>query len=143
MTVHLVKLSAGAESVASFGDWVKRRTAFNKNRKWGAVHDHVTRMFPRRKDDILNGGSIYWVIKGMVSVRQQILDLKEVTGDDGISRCAIILDPPLISTEPQPRRAFQGWRYLDPSDAPKDLAANDGRSTAPELYAALAEMGLL
>lgn len=137
-----MKLSVGTESVEQQAAWVKRRVAYNKKRKLGAVHDHVTRMFPRRRDDILDGGSIYWVIKGVVLVRQRIIDLKEVTGEDGIVRCAILIDPPLIQTEAQPRRAFQGWRYLDPADAPPDLKEGAG-DTPPALRAELAELGLL
>ena len=143
MTLHLVKLSVGTESLESQADWVKTRVALNKKRKWGAVHDHVTRMFPRRREELLAGGSIYWVIKGMILVRQRIVDLKPVTGDDGIERCAILLDPETMPTEPQPRRAFQGWRYLKPEDAPRDLSESAQRGAPPELQAELAELGLL
>ena len=142
MVVHLVKLSVGSESVETLQAWVKRRVAQNKKRGLGAVHDHVTRMFPRRRDELLDGGSIYWVIKGVVLVRQKIIDLQEVTGADGRPHCAIILEPPLIGTEPQPRRAFQGWRYLNAEDAPRDLSKERG-STPPALHAKLAELGLL
>ncbi|MEL7485644.1 MAG: DUF1489 domain-containing protein [Pseudomonadota bacterium] len=143
MTVHLLKLSVGSESAESQAAWVKRRVAYNKKRKWGAVHDHTTRMFPRRREELLDGGSIYWVIKGVVLVRQKILDLKSVTGADGIERCAIILEPEIVATEAQPRRAFQGWRYLDPQDAPRDASASGRDSAPPELRAELAELGLL
>ncbi|MEO0878716.1 MAG: DUF1489 domain-containing protein [Pseudomonadota bacterium] len=143
MTVHLVKLSVGTEHVEGLQQWVRRRVAYNKKRGWGAVHDHVTRMFPRRRDDILDGGSIYWVIKGVVLVRQRIIDLKEVSGEDGVARCAILIDPPLIATQAQPRRAFQGWRYLPVEDAPEDIKGDRANGAPPELRAELAELGLL
>lgn len=143
MALHLVKLSVGTESVEGLTGWVRQRVAYNKKRKWGGVHDHVTRMFPRRREEILEGGSIYWVIKGVVLVRQKIIDLKEVTGDDGVRRCAILIDPPLIETQAQPRRAFQGWRYLKAEDAPEDLKGERGRNAPAALRAELAELGLL
>lgn len=142
MTVNLVKLCVGAESVDDLERWIDRRVAFNKARGLGAVHDHVTRMFPRRRDEILAGGSLYWVIKGIILCRQTISDLVTVTGDDGIERCAIMMEPALQLTEAQPRRAFQGWRYLKPEDAPGDLHDRD-RSVPPTLRAELAELGLL
>ena len=143
MTVHLVKLSVGTESVEGLAAWVKQRVERNAKSDWGKVHDHVTRMFPRRKDQLLDGGSIYWVIKGVVLARQKIVGLEEVQGHDGLSRCAILLDPPLIPTEAQPRRAFQGWRYLEPDDAPRDIKGDAAKATPPALRAKLAELGLL
>lgn len=141
--INLIKLSVGAESVDDFEEWVKRRTAFNQKRGMGKYHDHVTRMFPKRRDEILNGGSIYWVIKGQVQVRQKIVALEEVIGEDQIRRCAILLEPPLIATELQSRRAFQGWRYLKPEDAPADLPEKSATSTPASLRAELAGLGLL
>ncbi len=142
MTVNLLKLSVGTETVNGLAAWVNERVAYNQKRGWGAVHDHATRMFPKRRAELLDGGSIYWVIKGVVLVRQRILDLKEARGPDGRRRCAIILEPALIETEAQPRRAFQGWRYLAPEDAPADLKGGGGRA-ASKLRAELAELGLL
>ncbi len=142
MTVHLVKLCVGAETVADLEAWVKRRVGANARGGLGRVHDHVTRMFPKRRDELLDGGSIYWVIKGVIRVRQKIIGLEPATGTDGVARCAILLDPPLIETAPQPKKAFQGWRYLRGEDAPPDLdGAGDG--VAPELRAELAALGLL
>ncbi len=140
--VNLIKLCVGADSIEDLADWVKIRATENKERGLGPVHDHVTRMFPKRREALLDGGSLYWVIKGVVRARQQIVDLKPVTGADGISRCAILLAPRLMETESQPRRAFQGWRYLDHGDAPGDLT-DSAKGTPPALKAALAELGLL
>ncbi len=142
MTVHLIKLCVGANSIEDLADWVRSRTAANLAAGHGRVHDHVTRMFPRRTDEVLDGGSIYWVISGLVQVRQRIRALEPVTGVDGIERCAILIDPKLVPTEAQPRRPFQGWRYLRPEDAPADLMRGaDGQSSA--LKAELAALGLL
>lgn len=143
MTVHLVKLSVGSDSIDTLAAWVKRRTAANEKAGRGAVHDHVTRMFPRRESDLLDGGSIYWVIKGVIQARQKLLGFEKRLGADGIERCAFLIDPPLIATEPQPRRAFQGWRYLPAEDAPADLKARGRRGPPPELSLELAELGLL
>ncbi|MEZ5928685.1 MAG: DUF1489 domain-containing protein [Parvularculaceae bacterium] len=142
MTIHLVKLCVGAESVDDLADWVKARAARNAKGPFGRTSEHVTRMFPKRAEEILDGGSIYWVIKGVILVRQEIVELRPVTGDDEIERCAILLKPELTLTEAQPRRAFQGWRYLKPDDAPKDLKSGKRREP-PELRAELAALGLL
>ena len=99
---------------------------------------------PRRGDELLQGGSIYWVIKGLIQVRQKILVLREVRGEDGIRRCDIILDQALVLTRPHPRRAFQGWRYLPGEDAPNDLGLSDldGDEIPEEMRAELIELGL-
>ncbi|MEM6537045.1 MAG: DUF1489 domain-containing protein [Pseudomonadota bacterium] len=142
MTVHLVKLAVGAKSIADLEAWVKKRTAMNVASGFGRVHDHVTRMFPKRAEDLTSGGSIFWVIDGNIRVRQQIKQLETVTGADGINRCAIILKPKLIAVTPTPKKAFQGWRYLSVADAPPDL---DGVSSPAEaeLYSELSSLGLM
>lgn len=142
MTVHLVKLCVGAERVEQLAAWVEKRAGENARGPFGRVSEHVTRMFPRRKDELLDGGSLYWVIKGVVLVRQKVVGLEPVAGADGVSRCAILLEPKLIETEAQPRRAFQGWRYLKPEDAPADLKRGRG-DAPPALRAELASLGLL
>ena len=68
-------------------------------------------MWPKREAEILNGGSIYWVIKGLIQCRQKVLRLDEVIGSDGIRRCAIVLEPKLVRTQSSLTRPFQGWRY--------------------------------
>ena len=143
MTLHLVKLCVGAHAVTDLEDWVRRRTAFNKKRGLGAVHDHETRMFPRRAEELLDGGSIYWVVKGTILVRQKIRQLVRVDEPSGGSMCRIVLDPTLVPTEARGRRAFQGWRYLSPDDAPPDLSSGRVGETPPALRAELAELGLL
>lgn len=141
MTVHLIKLSVGTESVEDLAAWQASMAP-----RWPeGLPRHVTRMWPKREADVLDGGSIYWVIKGLVQARQKILRLDEVTGEDGIARCAIVLDPKLIRTSTAPKRPFQGWRYLAPGDAPVDLPAHRKAEEPlpPALASALAEIGIL
>ena len=139
--VHILKLSVGTESVEGLERWQTRRQV----RTAAGNPRHVTRMWPRREADLLDGGSIYWVIKGVVLARQRIVALEEVVRADGVRRCGLVLDPHLTRTEPQPRRPFQGWRYLAPEDAPRDLAPGRQAETPlpPRLAAALSEIGIL
>lgn len=136
--IHLVKLCVGIDSIEALIAWRATRYA------QGEPTRHVTRMFPRRAEEILNGGSLYWVIAGHIQARQRIIALEEVTGRDGIRRCAIVMDPELIRTAPARRRPFQGWRYLDVGNAPPDLPVGRSQDDAlpPEMQRALAEIGL-
>ena len=145
MSVHLIKLCVGIESVAHLQERQVFRLEQQKQNGQKPELFHRTRQMPRRRDDVLDGGSLYWVIKGVVQVRQPIVDLREVRGDDGIRRCDIILDPQLVPTRPRPRRAFQGWRYLSADDAPTDLGllADDMERLSPEMRSELLELGLL
>ena len=102
---------------------------------------HVIRMYPRREADVLAGGSIYWVIDGYFAVRQRITGLDRITVDDGTQKCRIALDRALIPVQPWPRRPFQGWRYLEPDDAPPD--SGDVRDDSQRLHRELSELGLL
>ncbi|MEO0619624.1 MAG: DUF1489 domain-containing protein [Pseudomonadota bacterium] len=139
MTVHILKLSVGSESLDSLEAWQRMRA------RPGAELAHVTRMFPKRRDEILDGGSIFWVIKGVIQARQEIVDLRAVKGPDGIDRCAIVYKPELIPVRPTPRRPFQGWRYLKVEDAPADLVQSGGNSAEipASMRLELAELGLL
>lgn len=138
--VHLLKLCVGAESVEDLALWQEENAA-----RWPAgTSVHVTRMWPRREAELLAGGSLYWVIKGVILCRQRLLGLEEVTGADGIPRCAIVMDRQIHRTAAAPRRPFQGWRYLSPGEAPPDLPQGRGseETLPPELARALAEIGL-
>ncbi len=143
MALNLIKLSVGTQSVEGLEDWIGRRAKQKRPRGFGPYHDHITRMHPKRADELLDGGSIYWVIKGVILCRQTIAQIKKVTGEDGIERSALLMDPPLIRTQPQMRRAFQGWRYLRAEDAPADLGTRQTGETPPDLHLKLAELGLL
>lgn len=145
MSVHLIKLCVGIESVAHLSERQTFRLTQLQSEGQPCELFHRTRQMPRRRDELLNGGSLYWVIKGVVLVHQKIIDLRAVRGDDGVRRCDIILDPRLVPTRPHPRRAFQGWRYLSPEDAPRDLAlSGPGIDQLPEqMRTELIELGLL
>lgn len=102
-------------------------------------------MWPKKEPQIVGGGSIYWVIKGLIQCRQRVLAMEEMIADDGIRHCLLVLDPQIVRTTTAPKRAFQGWRYLSPNDAPKDLPK--GRAAEeplpPELAGMLAEIGVI
>ncbi|NNC38166.1 MAG: DUF1489 family protein [Acidimicrobiales bacterium] len=121
--IHLQKLSVGTESIETLADWQKRLRIRRGNEGLAAYPDHITRMMPKQRKALLNGGSVYWVIKGIIQCRNPILDLQEMRTNDGRKACRIVLDPELVPVVPMPRRAFQGWRYLSSDDAPKDLSS--------------------
>lgn len=126
MTLHLVKLCVGVDDIDDLAEWQTRRAAERKAA--GQRHDciHRTRMMPKKAADLLDGGSLYWVIKGVVRVRQRLVAIEEGAMDDG-SACAVLaLDRKLVRTLPKPMRPFQGWRYLAPGDAPADLGEAAG-----------------
>lgn len=141
MAMNLIKLSVGTESIAGLARWQRSARAKGPD----GNPRHVTRMWPRREAEILDGGSIYWVIRGVLLCRQPILRLEEVRRADGIPRCGIVLRPGLIPVAPTPRRAFQGWRYLAPDDAPCDIdPSRAAEEPLPaELLVALSEIGVL
>ncbi|MGH2339967.1 DUF1489 family protein [Segnochrobactraceae bacterium EtOH-i3] len=143
MPLHLVKLCVGVDSFEDLAGWIAAEQAAGGGQPVEDVHR--TRMMPKRADEILDGGSLYWVIRGRIQVRQRILALRAETGADGVPRCAIVLEPELVPVVPRQHRPFQGWRYLAAADAPADLArAPAGIDEMPaEMRAALADLGLL
>lgn len=145
MALHLIKLCVGCDSVKELRDWIRARLKEKKNRGQRPEHIHTTRMMPKRADELMGGGSLYWVIRGEVLCRERILDLRPIVDKEGISRCQLVLDGKVVLTEPRPYRAFQGWRYLPTKDAPKDLdaAAPGARHMPEELRRELRGLGLL
>jgi hypothetical protein len=121
MTLHLVKLCVGVDTVQELKDWQTEMLKRRKRARQPVEHVHRTRQTPKRRDEILDGGSLYWVIKGFIVVRQRILDLRPDLRADGTACCGIVFDLDLVTTRAQARRPFQGWRYLAPADAPRDL----------------------
>lgn len=141
MTVHILKLCVGIDSVEHLIDVRKGRENLLPD---GTPYNyHITRFRPKRAEEILKCGSIYWVIKGFVQVRQRIIGLDVIETDTG-SKCKIIMDTELVRTESQPRRPHQGWRYLECADAPRDILAGENVDNLPEdLSSKLREMGLI
>ncbi len=139
-TINLLKLCVGTETVEELAAWQAQRRMH-----WpDGLPRHITRMWPKRSDALLNGGSLYWVFKGTILARQRITALEEINGEDGILRCGLVLNPEIHRTEAAPRRPFQGWRYLTPEDAPRDLpkARTTDDPLPAELARALADIGL-
>jgi hypothetical protein len=145
MALHLIKLCVGAESIADLAQWVEQRVAERTRRGAAARSQHVTRMVPKRGYEIVDGGSLYWVIKGQLAARQRVLEIEPFVDVDGIGRCRLWLAPEVVPVNPRPCRPFQGWRYLPDKDAPPDLSGSGaGAADMPEtLRRELAELGLL
>ena len=145
MPLHLLKLSVGAESVDDLKGWIKKRVAERKKRGESGHHTHITRMVPKRDAEILDGGSIYWVIKGQIMCREVIRGIEPFRDKEGINRCRLLMTPKVILVEPRPFRAFQGWRYLEDKDTPRDLEkmAPGAKNMPEELRRELRGLGLL
>ena len=144
MTVNLIKLCVGVSDVTQLIQEHERlvKQALKRKTKKPVEDHHWTRMRPKRDEEVLDGGSLFWVIRGTIRVRHRILRLDDVTDADGQEYCAIIYDPKVILVEPRPRRAFQGWRYLDPAEAPADIDSDTDVSAMPtDLAARLRELG--
>ena len=112
--LHIMKLAVGVRDIEDLRAWQAERAKTHPPLR------HRTRNTPRRRDEVLNGGSIYWVISGSMLVRQRIRDIIDDTRDDGTPCTALVLDTKLVPLVGRPTRPFQGWRYLDPDDAPPD-----------------------
>ena len=142
MTLHLIKLCVGAESIADLAEWQAERRAERAKRGERAENFHVTRQTPKRAAELLDGGSLYWVIKGQIAVRQRLLELRQIVRE-GEPRCALILDSELVPVLRRHHRPFQGWRYLKPEDAPRDLRRGEAAEMPEELRAELVALGLI
>jgi hypothetical protein len=145
MPLHLIKLCVGADSVKDLEDWIKQKTKAKKKGQAKREHIHTTRMVPKRAEELRDGGSLYWVIRGQIMCRECLLDVRPFVDREGIGRCRLVLDGKVVLVEPRPFRAFQGWRYLQAKDAPRDLdRAAPGAKNMPEhLRRELRELGLL
>ena len=151
--LHLIKLCVGCDSVQDLEDWIKERLkargkgnrATRGSRAGPIQRNHTTRMVPKRAAELLDGGSLYWVIRGEIQCRERILAVRPFVDKDGIGRCHIALDCKPVLVEPRLYRAFQGWRYLAPNDAPCDLdrAAPGARDMPEDLRRELRNLGLL
>lgn len=143
MTLHLIKLSVGPESLADLARWQHGRLKEKKKKRQPLLLQHVTRMTPKRGAELLNGGSIYWVIKGQIVARQKLVALTPVK-KNGKPYCALVYEPKLILVARRRHRPFQGWRYLQTKDAPPDITDPKSAKNLPQaLKSELSELGLL
>ncbi|MGB1361415.1 MAG: DUF1489 family protein, partial [Alphaproteobacteria bacterium] len=137
MTIHLKKLAAGIESVAELTEIMQQRAKLGADK----VCAYTTNK-PTRGDEIIESGSLYWVIKGKISARQKVLGYGTWVDDIDRTRATIILDKEVIPTEHYPHRPFQGWRYLKPQDAPKDLSQSEYKDIDTEDFEKLSDLGI-
>lgn len=145
-TLHLLKLCVGCSSIDELADWQAHRLATARREKRLPRIEHRTFQQPKRSEDLLAGGSLYWVMKGLITARQRLLGFDVGAKDDGTPCSVLVLDPELVAVRPTPRRAFQGWRYLQLGDAPPDLSASASeaqRELPPEMRRELAALGLI
>lgn len=146
MAVHLIKLAVGIESVDHLRERQKQRITDSKAAGNGATLRILTRNTPRRADELLEDeGSLYWVVRGQILVRQKITGIEPATANDGTPRCAINLHHKLVRVRPRRSRPFQGWRYLEADSVPADLprGADAEREPPPEMAEELRELGLI
>ena len=145
MPLHLIKLAVGCESVKELKGWVAERMATARKKGLPLHHIHVTRMTPKRGDEITAGGSLYWVIRGEIAAREKIIAIEPFRDKDGIGRCRLVMQPKVIAVSPRPMRPFQGWRYFTPDSAPADLgkAAASVAAMPEPLRRELRDLGLL
>ena len=144
MPLHLIKLCVGAESIEDLEQWIAERIAERRKRGEPQLSLHVTRMAPKRAAELLDGGSLYWVIRGQVAARQRLKQIETFMDADGIGRCRLWMEPKVTPVLPRPYRPFQGWRYLAPKDAPPDLRGRGDIAEMPEaLRRELSGLGLL
>ncbi len=144
MTVHLIKLSVGIENIDHLArvQEGRLRQAAADGREGRLFHR--TRHMPRRSEELLDGGSIYWVIKGRTRARQRLVGFESDVDEEGRKFCRLMLKPGLVPTDPWPHRPFQGWRYLEGKDAPPDRSRGQADDDMPEeMIEELRDLGLL
>lgn len=145
MALHLIKLCVGVETVDELIAWQRQRLEDMARRGIEEILRHTTRQKPRRREEVLAGGSLYWVIKGEIACRQTIIDLRPRLDEEGIERCDICLSAETIRVNPRLRGPFQGWRYLQAADAPADLGQHSGGffDCPEDMRRQLRELGVL
>jgi hypothetical protein len=137
LPLHLLKLAVGIDDV----DHLRRIRAVRDAERGGSWV--YTRNYPRRAQEVLAGGSIYWVIRGQIRVRQGVTGFRSERDDHGRRYCLIEVDPRLVPTLSRPWRPFQGWRYLSPKDAPPDRSDGGEQPPSDRMLAELRSLGLI
>jgi hypothetical protein len=141
--LHLIKLCVGVESLEELARWQKKRLQDKKKKGQKPELIHITRQTPKRAAELLDGGSLYWVIKGQIAARQRLIALRPMMRE-GVPHCGLVYDKKLMPVMRRPRAAFQGWRYFDPKDAPADIGTLKGAKGLPEaMQQELSALGLL
>lgn len=146
MALNLIKLCVGCDTLEELAVWQAERLRQMKRDRIKPELQHRTFQSPKRRDELLAGGSLYWVIKGVVQARQRLVDLREGAKDNGTPCAVLVLDSALVPVRPTPRRPFQGWRYLPGEDAPADIidgASGGFAEMPPRLRRELVELGLI
>jgi hypothetical protein len=145
MALHLIKLCVGCDSIQDLEEWIEENRILNRRLRRVYEQTHTTRMVPKRAGEIVEGGSLFWVIRGQIACRQRLLEIRPFTDADGIGRCHLVLETVVTPVEPRPFRPFQGWRYMEAKDAPRDLGLGmqDIRQMPEALRRELAELGLI
>jgi hypothetical protein len=145
MALHLIKLCVGVDTIQELEQWIEARLREKRRKKQTPEHIHTTRMVPTRKEELLAGGSLYWVIRGEIACRERLVDIRPFVDKEGTKRCRLVLDGKVVPVMPRPRGPFQGWRYLRAKEAPPDLTrGSKGVAQLPEkLRRELRELGLL
>ena len=134
MTVHLKKLAVGISSIENLKD--RQSFIFDT---YGEIIN-FTRNKPKRVDELIEGGSLYWIINRKVFVRQKILEIKSFVLEDGKKSAGIVLQNKLIRVRPVSMKPFQGWRYYQKSDVPTDI---DDDNFSDENNVELSKMGFI
>ena len=142
MALNIVKLAVGASSIDDLRDFQERRRK-QRRQKPATPHKVFTRNGPKQKDELVDGGSLYWVIKGFIRARQKFVGFDEARDEEGRKYCIFLVDRAVVPTAAWPQQAFQGWRYLDATRAPPDLKAGDSADLPAEMAAELRRLGLL
>ena len=144
MALHLLKLCVGCDSILDLEEWIDENRLHHARLGRDYEQSHVTRMVPKRLEALLQAGSLFWVIRGQIACRQTLLDIRPFTDADGIGRCRLVIDPMVVPVAGRPCRPFQGWRYLEHHDAPRDLGGGGDLAAMPEpLRRELVHLGLL
>ncbi|WP_068082475.1 DUF1489 family protein [Polycladidibacter stylochi] len=136
MTLHLVKLCVGVDSVEQLRSYVEQRQIIALANGLSDEQIHTTRMVPTRSQELLDGGSLYWVIKGVIQARQKLIDIRVYNDNSGRKCCDLVMEPHVVNVQHQPKRPFQGWRYLKDGEQPQDSlrgASALDTSTMPEV----------
>ncbi len=140
MSLNIIRLCVGCESIEDLRDW---QETHNEAPDYPGCVFTMTTMYPKRAEEIIGQGSLYWVIKGKIAVRQPIVAINRTLGPEGEQRTRLVLKAEWIETVPTPTRPFQGWRYFDSEKAPPDLSGAGGADMPPEMAAELRSLGLL